>query len=82
MLSTEQLTEFFGWAAVVNITYLTLATLLLASMKKWVLSIHSKLFDLDQQQISSKHFDFLSNYKVATLVFTVAPYVALKIMGH
>lgn len=33
-------------------------------------------------ELSSKYFDFLSNYKIVTLVFMVAPYLALKVMGN
>jgi hypothetical protein len=47
-----------------------------------VSSIHSKMFDIDEKELGSKYFDFLSNYKIVTLVFMVAPYIALKIMGH
>jgi hypothetical protein len=34
------------------------------------------------KELDSKYFDFLSPYKIMTLVFIVAPYIALKIMGQ
>ena len=51
-------------------------------MREAITSIHSKIFDIDEKQLSIKSFDFLSNYKIVTLVFMVVPYTALKIMGQ
>jgi hypothetical protein len=82
MISLSQLTEFFGWASIINIAYLMLATLGLTFMRGAISSIHSKLLGVDEGELNSKYFDFLSYYKIATLVFIVSPYIALKIMGH
>ncbi|AEG00842.1 DUF6868 family protein [Methylomonas methanica] len=82
MITISQLTELLGWASVINIGYLLFATLILMFMRGTVSSIHGKLFNMDEKELSYKYFDFLSNYKVMTLVFMVAPYIALKIMGQ
>ena len=82
MITLSQLTELFGWASVINIAYLILASLMLMFMKDAATSIHMKIFDIEKNEIHSKYFDFLSMYKVVTLVFIVAPYIALKIMGY
>ena len=82
MITISQLTELLGWASVINVGYLFLATIILMSMRGTVSSIHSKMFNIDEMELSSKYFDFLSNYKIVTLVFMVAPYIALKIMGQ
>ncbi len=82
MITISQLTELLGWASVINIAYLFLATLILMFMRGTVSSIHSKMLDIDEKELSSLYFNFLGNYKIVTLVFMVAPYVALKIMGQ
>ena len=82
MITISQLTELLGWAAVINIAYLLLATLIIIFMRGTISSIHSKMFDIEKKEISSKYFDFLSSYKIVTLVFIVAPYIALKIIGQ
>ena len=82
MITISQLTELLGWASVINIAYLLLATLILVFMRGTMSSIHSKMLDIDEKELSSKYFDFLSIYKIVTLVFIVAPYIALKIMGQ
>ncbi|WP_417616523.1 DUF6868 family protein [Oceanisphaera sp.] len=82
MMNISQLTELLGWASVINIGYLLLATLIIVFMRGTLSALHGKLFDMDEQTLSGKYFDFLSHYKIVTLVFMVAPYLALKIMGH
>ena len=82
MITISQLTELLGWASVLNVGYLFLATLILMFMRGTVSSLHIKMFDIDEKELSSKYFDFLSIYKIVTLVFIVAPYIALKIMGQ
>lgn len=82
MITISQLTALLGWASVINIGYLFLATIVLIFMKGPISAIHGKLLDMDEKELSSRYFDFLSNYKVVTLVFMVAPYIALKIMGQ
>lgn len=82
MITISQLTELLGWASVINIAYLLLATFIIKFMRGTISSIHSKMLDVDEKELSAKYFDFLGNYKIATLVFMVAPYLALKIMGQ
>ena len=82
MMTISQLTELLGWASIINVGYLFLATIILIFMRRTVSSIHSKMLNIDEKELSSKYFDFLSNYKIVTLVFMVAPYIALKIMGQ
>lgn len=82
MMTISQLTELLGWASILNIAYLLLATLVLMFRSGTIISIHSKILDIDEKELKSKYFDFLSIYKIVTLVFMVAPYIALKIMGQ
>ncbi|WP_373077824.1 DUF6868 family protein [Zhongshania sp.] len=81
-MTISQLTALLGWVSVINIVYLLSATIILVFMRRPVAAIHSKLFGLDDAELHAKYFDFLANYKIATLVFALAPYIALKIMGH
>jgi uncharacterized membrane protein len=82
MLTISELTTLLGWASLLNIAYLCLAALALIFMRKVLFSIHGKIFDVDENELGALYFSFLSAYKVATLVFIVVPYIALKIMGH
>jgi hypothetical protein len=82
MITLSQLTELLGWASVLNIGFLLLTTILLISMKSIVVSLHSKMFDIPENELSLIYFKYLANYKTLSLIFTVCPYIALKIMGY
>jgi hypothetical protein len=81
MFTLSQLTAFFGWAALINVSYLLIATILILLMRSTIVSIHSKLFGIKESELNTKYFDFLSHYKIMTLVFFIAPYCALKVIG-
>ncbi len=80
MMTLAQLTELLGWASVLNIGFILFATVLVVSMKSMVISIHRKIFDISEYDISLVYFRYLANYKLLTLVFVVVPYLSLKIM--
>lgn len=82
MLTISELTTLLGWASVLNIAYLCLAALALMFMRGVLFSVHGKMFDIDEKELGALYFSFLSAYKIATLVFIVVPYIALKMMGH
>ncbi|WP_424418387.1 DUF6868 family protein [Oceanisphaera sp.] len=82
MITLSQLTEFLGWASIINIAYLLLATIVIAFMKGTISSIHSRIFRVEGKKLDAMYFSFLSNYKIATLVFIVVPYISLKMMGQ
>ena len=82
MITLSQITELLGWASVLNIGFLMFATMLLVSMRSIIVSMHSKLFGIPENELALIYFKYLANYKSLSLVFTVCPYIALKIMGH
>jgi hypothetical protein len=82
MISISQLTELLGWASLINISYLLLATILIATLGDKLAAIHRRIFNLDEADLGPMYFNFLANYKIVTLVFMVAPYLALKIIGQ
>jgi hypothetical protein len=82
MITLSQLTELLGWASIVNIALLLFAGLVLIIMRPFVIGVHSKLFSLPEQELPKIYFMYLANYQTLTLIFAIAPYFALKIMGH
>lgn len=79
-MTIETVTTFFGWLAVINIAYLMLATLAIVAMQSWMMGIHQRLFGLDEEELKRAYFKWLATYKTFTLVFSVAPYLALKLI--
>ncbi|MDP5035507.1 MAG: hypothetical protein NWQ42_05250 [Alishewanella sp.] len=80
-MTLSQLTELLGWATLLNLAYLSFVSMMLMLGRNLAVALHQKFFDLDATALQLKFYAFLSQYKVITLTFLVAPYLALKIMG-
>lgn len=80
MISVDTVREFFGWCTVINIGILLIATIFIAFARSTISVIHSKLFKLNDADLSSSYFQFLGQYKLAIYVFNLVPYIALRIM--
>ena len=81
MMTLETLTEFLGWVSVINIAFLLISGILVILMRGPISKIHSKIFGLDQKDLGRAYFQYLAQYKIAMLVLSIAPYIALKIMA-
>lgn len=82
MITLSAITEFLGWATIINMGFLCVATISLILMKDFVVSIHSKLFKINKESLPALYFNYLAGYKSMALVFCVVPYLSLKIMGY
>jgi hypothetical protein len=81
MMTTETLTEFLGWVSVINIAVLLISGILVIAMRGLISKVHSKIFGLDQKDLGRAYFQYLAQYKIAMIVLSIAPYIALKIMA-
>ena len=77
-MTTEPLTEFLGWASVVNIVLLLLTTIMVIATGGTVSRIYSGLFGLDEKDLGRAYFQYIALYKIAIIVFNVAPYIASR----
>ena len=77
----ETMAEFFGWCSVINIGILTLSSILVIAIRGTAVRIHAKMFNLDERTLSEAYLRYLAQYKIATIVFSIVPYFALKLMG-
>lgn len=79
-MSVETFTTFFGWMAVINIGYLTLATLVMLGMRTRMAGVHQRMFGISEQELKLAYFNWIANYKIVALVFSVVPYIALRLL--
>jgi hypothetical protein len=80
-MNIDQLTTFLGWAAIINIGLLLLSTVALLALRRPITQIHAHLFGLDEKDLGRAYFQYLAQFKIATIVFTIAPYLALRIIA-
>ena len=81
MNTIEGIREFFGWCCVINIVILLLAMIPLVLFRGLFSSIHAKMFNLDESDVSRGYFQFMAQYKIALLVLCIVPYIALCILS-
>lgn len=81
MMTIADLTEFLGWATVINLSFLMVTFLVVAFLRNAIVPIHKKCFGLSQEDILRAYFQYMAQFKIVVVVFFLAPYVALKLMG-
>ncbi len=79
-MNLEMLTEFFGWCVVISfgIHFLGLISVL-PVRKKWV-GLHARIFGLEESRVNEALLSYFARYKIAAILLTLVPYLALKIM--
>ena len=82
MITPPKLVELPGRASVLNIGFLVFTGMLLITMRRSIAGMHSKMFGIPEDELSLVYFKYLAHYKSLMFVFILAPYIALKIMGH
>lgn len=75
------LTTFFGWASVINMGVLLVGTVGMLMGRGWAAAIHSKMSGLDEADLSRFYFHWLAQYKIGAFIFSIVPWVALKLMA-
>ena len=81
-MNIEILTEFFGWAAVINMGLLFFSTFAVIGIREFAIKTHSRLFKISEEELGKLYFEYIAQFKVLTIIFFVVPYIALKIVSQ
>lgn len=81
MNSLETLTTFFGWTTVINFVLLGVSSIMVIAMRGSISRMHGRMFGLETADLSRAYFQYIAQYKIAIIVFSLTPYIALKIMA-
>ena len=81
MNSLEAITAFFGWTTVINFVLLFVSSIMVITTRGAISRIHGKMFGLEAADLSRAYFQYLAQYKTAIIVFSLTPYIALKLMA-
>jgi hypothetical protein len=77
----EAVTTFFGWTTVINIVLLVVSTIMVIAMRGSISTLHGRMFGLESVDLSRAYFQYIAQYKIAIIVFSLTPYLALKLMA-
>ncbi len=81
MNSIETVTTFFGWTTVINAVFLGVSSIVVITIRGWISKMHGRMFGLETADLSRAYFQYIAQYKIAIIVFSLTPYVALKFMA-
>ena len=76
MASIDTLATFFGWCSVINVGFLLALVLRGIVVRK----VAAKVFGVTIDEVKAAYMNAIMQYRNATLVLSVTPYVALQIM--
>ena len=80
-MTIEQLTSFFGWCAIVGFGIQIVSSLFLMFARGWVMGLHSKMAGVSESELPGMYMNYLGNLKIAVIVLSIVPWLALKLMA-
>ena len=80
-MDTTQITAIFGWMLVINLVVYTFAAAVIIFAGGWAARLEAWVTGVPAEEWPKLFIDYLSRYKIAIMVFNLAPYVALRIVG-
>ena len=81
MIGVNELTTFFGWCAILNLSVYLFSAFFIIVFKSFTINLHSKIVGIEAAELPNMYFKFLGNYKIGILLFNLTPYISLKLMG-
>ena len=81
MISLSQLATFFGWTTIINIVLLAISSIAVIAFRGSISVMHGKMFGMETADLSRAYFQYIAQFKMAIIIFSLTPYIALKLMA-
>ena len=75
------ITAFLGWCTVVNLCIYIITVITVTLFRSSIKEIHSKLMGISVEKLDELYFNYLGHFKLAIIILSLSPYLALKLMG-
>lgn len=75
------LTAIFGWMLLINLVVYGLAAVVIIFARDWVSNFEARITGIPAEEWPAYFIDYLSRYKIAIMMFNLAPYLALRIVA-
>ena len=80
-MTPETLCPLFMWAFIFNFLFLMLWSSMFILAGDWMYRLHGRWFSMSQEAFNIVHYAGIGLYKILTIIFTLAPWLALAIAG-
>ena len=81
MLTIEVIRAVLGWCIIINMGIFLWWFLWFILAHDFMYRYHGKWFKLSEEQFDAVHYAGMALYKIGIWLFTIAPYLALHIVG-
>ena len=81
MENVATITTFLGWLTVINIGIYAITAISVILFRAKIKDIHSKLMGVPTENLNELYFNYLGNFKLAIILLSLSPYLALKVIG-
>ncbi len=80
-MTLETIRDFLGWSTLIHFGVLLVMTVSFGLLRGKISRLHSRIFGLDEALIPLEFYRFIAYYKMAVLIFSLVPYLALRVMA-
>ena len=80
-MTLEVVRSALAWSTVINMCLLVIWVIFFILARDWMYRMHGKWFQLPVEKFNSLHYTGMMIFKMAILLFNLAPYLALRIVG-
>lgn len=81
-MNHDDLCRFLLWCLAVNYGVLLLWFLMFVFARSWIRTLHGRWFKLSDSAFDAVHYGGMGLYKIGTLLFNLAPLMALYLMHN
>jgi hypothetical protein len=81
-LDLSELKTLLGWCLIINYGILLIWFAFIMTARDWIFGIHARMFGVERDLVQAEHFKLFGQFKLLIMVFNIAPWLALLIMGH
>ena len=80
-MTLEIVRSMFAWSTVINWAWLLFWWFFISVAHHWTYRYHSKWFKITPEEFDVIHYKGMAFFKIGILLFNLAPYSALRIVG-
>jgi len=80
-MSMEIVRDTLAWCIVINFCFLLWWFLFFTLAHDWTYKFHSKWFKMSVETFDTIHYAGMALFKIGLILFTLVPYLALRIVG-
>jgi hypothetical protein len=80
-MHSSELANFFAWCSIINYLILLVWFLVFNLGHDWLHVMHGRWFELTAQQFDLVNYCGMGLFKLLIFVFSLAPYLALRIIN-